>query len=185
MSAHVSGVQARPDWLWRANTAYHEIGLKIYAVIVLAHWVEHLFQAVQIWVFGWPRPEAGGALGLAQPWLVTSEWLHYGFALLMIAAFFVFLRGFTGAARTWWIAALVLQFWHHLEHAFLVLQAQSGQLFLGRAVPTSLLQVWIPRAELHLAYNLLVTVPMLVAVYLHMRPRRETERSLACSCART
>lgn len=185
MSVQVSGVGPGPGWLLRANTTYHEIGLKVFAAIVLAHWVEHLFQAVQIWVLGWPRAEAGGALGLSQPWLVTSEWLHYAFALLMIASFFLLLRGFAGASRNWWVAALVVQFWHHVEHAFLVLQAQSGYFFLARPIPTSFLQVWVPRAELHLVYNGLVTVPMLVAVYLHMRPPREVERAPACSCGRT
>lgn len=175
--------QGRP-WLVRANTTYHELGLKVFGTVVFVHWVEHLFQAAQIWLLGWPRPQAGGALGLAQPWLVRSELLHYAFALVMIAGFGVFLQGFTGRARTWWIVALVVQFWHHIEHLFLLAQAQTGTMFLGRPVPTSFLQVWVPRVELHLLYNGLVTLPMLVALYLHLRPRREADRSEGCSCAR-
>jgi hypothetical protein len=38
-------------------------------------------------------------------------------------------------------------------------------------VPTSLLQHYYPRIELHLFYNSIVTLPMLVAVVLHMWPR--------------
>ncbi|MBI4168484.1 MAG: hypothetical protein HY510_00950, partial [Acidobacteria bacterium] len=32
--------------------------------IVLAHWAEHVFQAVQVFVLGWPREASKGALGL-------------------------------------------------------------------------------------------------------------------------
>lgn len=183
MSVQVAdGVEHR-GLLAQANSTHHELGLKIFGTVVFVHWVEHIFQAVQIWALGWPRPDAGGALGLAQPGLVRSEVLHYAFALFMIAGFFMFLKGFTGRSRAWWVAALVLQFWHHIEHAFLLAQVQSGYLLLGRDVPTSFLQVWVPRVELHLVYNALVTVPMLVAIYLHLHPRSEADRSVACSCA--
>ena len=49
-------------------------------VIVLAHWAEHLVQAYQIYVMGWPRPKANGLVGLCYPWLIKSETLHYGYA---------------------------------------------------------------------------------------------------------
>lgn len=184
MSVQVADGVADRGLLAQAYTTHHELGLKVFGTVVFVHWVEHIFQVVQIWALGWPRPDAGGAFGLAQPWLVRSELLHYLFALFMIAGFFLFLRGFTGASRGWWMTALVLQFWHHIEHVVLLAQAQSGYLLFGSDVPTSLLQLWVPRAELHLAYNVLVTVPMLVAIYLHLHPRREADRSVACSCAR-
>jgi len=39
-------------------------------VIVLARWAEHVVQAIQIWVLGWPVPESRGVLGGWFPWLV-------------------------------------------------------------------------------------------------------------------
>ena len=56
----------------RLNTDWHELALRGFMVIVLAHWVEHLLQGLQIYVLGWPVPEARGALGLLFPWLVKS-----------------------------------------------------------------------------------------------------------------
>jgi hypothetical protein len=45
-------------------------------VIVLAHWGEHLLQALQIYVLGWPVPEARGIAGYFFPVLISSELLH-------------------------------------------------------------------------------------------------------------
>ena len=78
----------------------------------------------------------------------------------------------------------MLQFWHHLEHLLLLSQAVSGNHLLGKPVPTSVLQLWFPRVELHLFYNAIVTVPMLVAVYLHQRPSQTEALVLTCNCAR-
>ena len=77
--------------------------------IVLAHWAEHLFQAYQIYVMGWPRPKANGLVGLWYPELIKSETLHYGYALVMLIGLWVLRKGFTGRARTWWTVALVIQ----------------------------------------------------------------------------
>src|SRR2546423_10717202 len=40
------------------NRRHHRAALNVFMVIVLAHWAEHLAQAYQIWVLGWPRPKA-------------------------------------------------------------------------------------------------------------------------------
>ena len=65
-------------FLGRLNSDRHELALRVFMFIVLAHWAEHLLQAVQIYVLGWPVPEARGALGLLFPWVIKSEKLHYG-----------------------------------------------------------------------------------------------------------
>ena len=135
------------------NHAHHRLALGGFLVIVLAHWAEHLVQAYQIWVLGWARPQSRGVLGQFLPWLVTSEWMHYGYALVMLAGLFLLRPGFVGRARTWWTVALVIQFWHHIEHFLLLLQAQLHTNFFGAAVPTSILQLIYPRVELHLFYN--------------------------------
>jgi hypothetical protein len=170
-----------PDGL--LNTRYHKAALLIFGFVVVAHWVEHLAQAYQIYVLDWPRPKAGGALGLAFPALVTSEWLHYGFAIFMMVAFVLLRHGFTGRSRTWWNVAMWIQVWHHFEHLLLLLQVMTGLHLLGKPVATSIAQLVFPRVELHLFYNAIVFVPMVVAMVLHLRPRPAERTSMRCSCA--
>jgi hypothetical protein len=150
----------------------HRRGLIVFMAIVLAHWAEHIAQAVQIYALGWPTHHAGGVLGLYFPWLVHSEWLHYGYALIMLAGLILLRPGFSGRARTWWSVALGIQVWHHLEHLLLLLQALTGWHLAGRPVPTSIVQMVVPRVELHLFYNALVFAPMVVAMVLHLRTQR-------------
>jgi hypothetical protein len=165
------------------NTRYHKPAVMVFLFVVVAHWVEHLTQAYQIYVLGWARPQAGGALGLAFPVLVKSEWLHYGYAIVMLVAFVVLRHGFVGRSRTWWNLAMWIQVWHHFEHLLLLLQALSGANLLGKAVPTSIAQLVFPRVELHLFYNAVVFVPMVVAMVLHMRPKPAERALMRCSCA--
>jgi hypothetical protein len=165
------------------NGPGHRTALTVYLVIVLAHWAEHIAQAVQIYVLGWPIPDARGVLGLWFPWLVTTEALHYGYAFVMLAAFLLLRPGFSGTARTWWNVALGIQIWHHFEHLLLLVQAWTGYFFFGAAVPTSIVQTVIPRVELHLFYNTIVFVPMVVAMLAHRRPPATTEVEPNCSCA--
>ena len=51
----------------RLNSDRHEFAMRVFMFIVLAHWVEHLLQGIQIYVLGWPVPEARDALGLLFP----------------------------------------------------------------------------------------------------------------------
>ena len=76
-------VTAPPVHSSALNGRHHKAALGVFAVIVIAHWAEHIAQAIQIWVLGWPLPEARGVLGVPFPWLVKSEWMHYGYALVM------------------------------------------------------------------------------------------------------
>jgi len=167
----------------RLNTDWHEIALRTFMVIVLAHWAEHLAQAIQIYALGWPVPESRGVLGLYFPWLIKSESLHYGYAVVMLIGLLLLRKGFTEPSeKRWWTIALGIQFFHHIEHLLLIVQATSGHNLLGRPVPTSLLQLWIPRVELHLFYNTIVFIPMVIAMYHHMFP--EPNAPVAkCTCA--
>lgn len=165
------------------NTKGHRAALTVYLVIVLAHLAEHVVQAIQIWILDRPVPESRGVLGAWLPWLVTSEALHYFYAIVMLAAFLLLRRGFTGPARTWWDIALGIQIWHHFEHLILLIQAQSGVYLLGREVPTSIIQLVVPRVELHLFYNTVVFIPMVVAMVLHRRPLAPSYAPPMCTCA--
>jgi hypothetical protein len=165
------------------NTGGHKLALGVFLAIVLAHWAEHIAQAVQIWVLGWAIPDSRGVLGLAFPWLVKSEALHYGYAIIMLVALFALRSGFTGASRTWWTIALGIQFWHHIEHLLLLGQAVFGANLAGKPVPTSIAQLLIPRVELHLLYNSIVFIPMIIAMYMHRRPSPAARSAMKCNCA--
>lgn len=165
------------------NTRHHKAALTVYLMVVIAHWAEHVFQAAQVYALGWSLEEARGLLGVPFPWLVSSEWLHYGYALLMLIGLFMLRPGFVGRARLWWDVSLGIQIWHHLEHLLLLIQALTGNNLLGRPAPTSLLQLVVPRLELHLFYNALVFAPMVVAMILHRRPRSGERALMRCACA--
>jgi hypothetical protein len=50
-------------------------------------------------------------------------------------------------------------------------------------VPTSLVQLVVPRIELHLFYNAVVFIPMVVAMVYHLRPSPAEAAATHCSCA--
>ena len=172
---------SRPGFIEKLNGQWHERALWVYLFIVVIHWVEHLFQAAQIWILAMPRPQALGALGYVFPWLVKSEVMHFTYAVLMLVGLVLLRSGFRGTAKTWWTISLAIQGWHLVEHTLLQLQAIVGQNLFGSPVPTSILQQFVPRPELHLLYNLAVFVPMIVAMWLHTRPNQADVN--ACTCA--
>lgn len=182
--------QATPDgsFIRKLNSVWHERALWLYAVIVVLHWLEHIVQAYQVFVLKMPRPASLGILGMAFPWLVQTEVLHFGYALFMIVGLFLLLPGFHGRSRLWWTIALVCQAWHFLEHSLLQLQAVLGMHFFGMSVNASVLQIWFPRVELHLFYNTLVTLPMIIAIVYHLYPPQSEvaahNSGIACTCSR-
>jgi hypothetical protein len=169
------------SFMEKLNSRWHERSLQIFMVIVLGHWAEHLVQAYQIYVMHWPRPKALGLLGLFYPWLIKSEALHYGYALVMLIGLWMFRTGFTGRSHTWWMVAFWIQVWHHFEHFLLITQATMHHNFWHKPVPFSILQLVFPRVELHLFYNTIVFIPMVVAMYMHMFPA-EGESNPRCTC---
>jgi hypothetical protein len=166
----------------RLNGTHHELALRLFMIVVLAHWGEHLLQGFQIYGLGWPVPDARGLIGYFFPWVIESETLHYGYALVMLIGLWTLRGGFSGVDRRWWTIALAIQFFHHIEHLLLIVQATTGHYLGGRPVPTSLVQLWVPRVELHLFYNTIVFVPMMVAMYYHMFPTRSDARAQRCTC---
>jgi hypothetical protein len=150
-----------------------EAALVLFAAVVAAHLAEHVVQAVEIAVLGWPRPEARGVLGLIFPWLISSEILHYGYAIAMLIGLVALRPGMRvcAPAATMWSVALWIQVWHHAEHLSLLYQAWSGNFFLAPGAPTSFLQLipGVQRVELHFAYNVVVAVPMAVAMWCYYR----------------
>jgi hypothetical protein len=182
-TAHATS-RARSHNLHRKlNGVWHKPALRLFMLVVLGHWAEHLVQAFQIYYLGWPVPAARGILGLWFPWLVTSETLHYSYALVMLIGIWMLRDGFTGRSLTWWNVSLGIQFWHHIEHLLLISQATLGRNLFHSPVPMSILQLWFPRVELHLFYNTVVFIPMMIGMYYHMFPPPDEEPHTGCSCA--
>lgn len=127
--------------------------------LVAAHWMEHILQLGQV-LAGVPRPKALGALGWVFPWLVHSETLHFSFAIITLMGILLCKPYFNRAPGEWWWGlAGVLAVFHLGEHTSLFIQATLGAPRVG------LLGTMFPRLELHLFYNAIITVPMLLAVY--------------------
>ncbi len=166
----------------KLNAEWHKPALWVFTFIVLGHWAEHLVQTFQIYVLNWPVPKALGLLGLYYPWLVKSEALHYGYALVMLVGLWLLRTGFVGSSHRWWMIALWIQFWHHIEHALLQGQALAGRNLFDAPVPMSVLQLVLPRVELHLFYNTIVFVPMAIAMFYHMFPLPGEEAHMGCTC---
>ena len=183
MTASIAVPGAHTSLRERLNSQWHERALQVFMLVVLGHWSEHLAQAFQIWVLKWPVERSLGVLGLWYPWLIKSEVLHYMYALVMLIGIWLLRPGFTGTSRTWWNVALIIQFWHHIEHALLQGQVIVGHNLLNRPVPTSIAQIWVPRVELHLIYNTLVFIPMVIAMYYHMFPPLGESEHMHCTCA--
>jgi hypothetical protein len=206
-----------PESAWgrlsrKLNTVWHERALRLFMVIVLLHWGEHLVQTFQVYILGWPLKESFGLLGMLWPWMVKSEALHYAYAIVMLVGLWVFRKGFTGRAYVWWMIAFWIQFWHHIEHALLLGQVVYGANFCGAPGPISLIQMLgliegpgstgfngmmvgpprhpitallfaVRRLEVHMIYNTIVFIPMVVGMYYHLFPTPEEEQHMTCSCA--
>lgn len=112
-----------------------------------------------------PPEESLGVLGLWFPGVATSEWLHYVYNALVLGGLLLIRGRFHGRASLWWNVAICIQLWHHIEHAILLGQSASGNNLFGARAPSSVLQLIVPRVELHLAYNALVTVPIALALW--------------------
>jgi hypothetical protein len=202
---------ARRSLMDKLNAEWHKPALLFYTAVVLFHFSEHLVQSFQVYVLGWPLPQARGVLGIPFPWLVKSEALHYGYAVFMLVAFWVLRKGFVGRSYVWWMIAFWIQFWHHIEHALLQYQVIAGSNFFGAPAPISIIQmigfvegspssgfnglmtgppvhpftalmVFVRRVEVHMFYNTIVFVPMVVAMYYHMFPSPGEEAHMGCAC---
>jgi hypothetical protein len=162
------------------NGSWHRRAVLLYLVIVASHFLEHAAQMGQVHVLGWPRPAAGGALGLAFPGIAMAEVLHTTWNSLQLTGLILLLPGFAVArrARGWWLAALALQTWHWFEHAVIQLQYITGIYLYGAMKQMSILERLAPRIELHFAYNLVVFVPTVIAIAILLtRTRRAGARS--------
>jgi hypothetical protein len=158
--------------LERLNTKYFIPAMGIFIITIILHLSEHFTQTSQVYICGWDRDEAKGLLGLAYPQLVDAEWFHFSYAFEMLIGLQIFKRSFIGKAEIWWKLSIYLQIWHLFEHTLLVFQDISGINLFGSIVPVSIIQLFIPRIELHLFYNILVLIPMVVSMLIVLIKKR-------------
>lgn len=154
----------------RINGSLHKRALWLFMILVLAHWVEHVAQIYQMYMWGWSPKQAGGGLGFIFPGLVDSEVLHTSYNLLLWGGIFLLRSGFQGMGRRWWNVALAAQSWHFFEHILLQVQWMTGFYLFGAANQISIGQLWFPRPELHFVYNLIVFVPLMLGMIYRFRP---------------
>lgn len=139
--------------------------LNIFLLVVYLHLFEHIAQMFQLYVLQWPRSQCLGLLGLIWPWLIHSEYLHYGHALFMLVGIYYLTKYMHIRKALWWMnLTLILAFYHHFEHLLLLIQSITHVYFFDKTVPTSIGQLFIPRIELHFIYNLMVGIPMIIAL---------------------
>lgn len=129
--------------------------MKFFGAIVAFHFAEHIAQLFELYVLGWQRMNCLGLLGLWQPQLMRSEWLHYLYAIFMLVGLYYFR---TSVKNQWWTTTIYLQQFHHFEHFLLLLQAMFGFKATGIG------GLWFPRIELHFFYNLVVMIPMILSL---------------------
>jgi hypothetical protein len=164
-----------------------------------------------VYFLKWPLKEARGILGIPFPWLVASEFMHYIYALIMVLGIWFLRKGFVGRSSRWWMVAFAIQSWHHFEHLLLQGQALFGQNFFNAPVPISVIQflgflqgtaqsgfnsmlttpgvdqltfltIFVRRVEVHMIYNTLVLIPMIVAMYFHFFPSEAESLHMNCNC---
>jgi hypothetical protein len=135
--------------------------MKLFMTICILHFAEHVTQLIELYVLHWSRPDCLGILGMFYPWLMRSESLHLAYALYMLWGLYHFRLKVN---NHWWFTAINLQKYHLVEHWILMIQLLAGYK------PTGIGGLWFPRIELHFAYNLMVLVPMLLAIKLKLKP---------------
>jgi len=136
------------------------------AVSQTAHLFEHIAQMVQIHVLHLSGASAQGIVGP-----LNIEWVHFSWNALILITLLVLLPRFR--TNPWLIAVTPLAVWHFVEHSVMIatylqtgvsgtpgLLSSGGLLFGG--LPIS-------RPDLHFLYNLVETVPLLIAWIVEVR----------------
>lgn len=149
--------------------------LALYVLLVgtqSAHVAEHVVQVAQLRLLGIPAAHARGIFGA-----LDVEWVHFAWNAWILVAITLLL---VGRPRSGWLrVAGVLAGWHLAEHAVLIslylatgIEGRPGLLahggLLGGGIP-------VMRPELHLAYNLAETLPLLIGLSAVLRQVRRDQ----------
>lgn len=168
----------------RINGPWHGRALIFLFAPILFHMLEHVTQAVQVFVLDVDRADALGLLGMWMADLIRGETLHFGFAVYTLLSILLVGGSAVGMARTFGLLAVAVQAWHLFEHSLLIFQRTTDHFFFGASEPTSIAQLLIPRVELHFMYNGVVFSAIVIALLLHAFPPRGEAIRSRCGCAR-
>ncbi len=152
------------SWTYR-----HYGWLALFYVLVLTqsgHVIEHVAQIVQIHILGLPLKEARGIFGA-----LDIEWVHFIWNSWVLIAVVLLLTRFRDNRWLW--ATLVLAGWHELEHVVIMYRylttgvaGTPGLLSHGGAIAGGTPLI---RPDLHMLYNVIETVPLVVAFFVELR----------------
>jgi hypothetical protein len=140
--------------------------LALFYVLVVTqggHVLEHLAQMVQLHLLYLSGPSARGVFGA-----LDLEWVHFAWNTWVLIAIVLLMRSFP--ANGWLRLTALLAGWHELEHGYILAVyvatgavGTPGLLGQGGVVAGGLP---VARPDLHFLYNLLETVPLVLA-FLH------------------
>ena len=136
------------------SIGYFLVFLGVALIIQGAHALEHIVQTLQVFVFGVPRPQAGGILGstLDFPWVHFSYNFFFFITLAWATAWAFGLGGFRRFDR-WAMWALIIaagiQTYHAGEHVIQIAQ----ELAVGTARPPGFIGFFQDNVIAHLTLN--------------------------------
>lgn len=132
----------------------------------LGHFGEHLVQMYQIHVLGLPAKMSHGVIGP-----LDIEWVHVIFNTWVLFGAIVLLTRYP--KNKWLWITLIAATWHEIEHLYIItyyiqtgIPGNPGLLSRGGAI---LGGFNIARPDMHMFYNILETVPLVVAFFVQIR----------------
>jgi len=138
-----------------------------------AHLLEHLAQMVQLHALGLPASHARGVIGA-----LDIEWVHFLWNTWVGLAALALLHRYP---RNYWLwLTFAIAAWHGIEHAYIlsVYLATGTAGTPGFAARGGLLGGGLPlaRPDLHFAYNVVETAPLVLAFLHQLRRQRASLR---------
>jgi hypothetical protein len=165
-----------PFFLYRTVQLYRLYGWVALCFVLVAtqgaHFLEHVYQMIQIHVIGTPVAQANGVFSPLNVEGAHLAWNSWVLALTVLLAF-IYRR------NPWLKVMLVIAIWHTIEHIYIVydtirsghigvpgLLAQGGAIFGG--LP-------IIRPDLHFLYNLVEEVLLVIIYFYQIRQIRTVQ----------
>jgi hypothetical protein len=141
------------------SLGYFLVFLGIGLVIQGLHTMEHIAQTMQIYVFGVPKPQAGGLLGSAVDFPIVHFVYNFAFFLFLLwsVAWAYGLGGFRKLDRSaMWllIIAAGIQTYHAAEHVIQI----SQEAAVGTPRPPGFIGLFQDNVVVHLALNFIVWI---------------------------
>lgn len=152
------------EMMWRYR---HYSWLALFEVVLisqLGHFVEHLVQIYQIHVLGLTGPAARGIFGQ-----LDIEWVHFGFNTYLLIAFLLLALKFR--RNPWLWVSVVVAVVHEIEHLYIMTNfLRTGTPGLpGLLARGGVIHIPLSRADVHFLYNLVESIPMMLAFVWQLR----------------